>query len=523
MIGGDSFKRLGNYQILKSLGVGGFGEVSQAEHLYFHNIVAIKILRDRHASQKERADFIGEARKLKDLTHRYILPVIDVGDEQGVLYMVMEYAPGGSLRDRLKKHSNQLLPLQETLTILWQIGQALHFLHQQKEPFVHRDLKPENILFNERGEALLADFGLTTILSGGKTTRFDDKVGSPDYMAPEQFDGIVSVKSDQYALGCIAYELLTGQHPFPVPTNMLSDQRWMTLYVQHYKATPEAPTKLNPQLLSSIDEVILKAMAKNRNHRHKDVLTFVELLRKPPPLSFEQQYSEGNKLYVEKKYGDAITAYQQAIQLKPDSADVHVNMGIAYYQLGKYNEAIAAFERALGYQSEYVKAHYHKGLAHSQLGQHKQAAMAYQETVRTDPNHKMAYRDLGDALDMLEQNAEAVDAYKKAVKLDPNDADIRTNLGIALRKCGECRAAIQAFEQAIQRNPKLAKAYYNKGNAHYDCKEYRQALDAYNQAIVINPTYGNAYHGKSTALDRLGILEEARQAEEQARQLGYTG
>src|SRR5205085_8283103 len=121
------------------------------------------------------------------------------------------YAPNGSLRDRIKMRAPHLLPFQEVLTILSQVGQALHYAHQRQ--VIHRDLKPENILFNARNEALLADFGLATSLST-TSIKHVDAAGTPRYMAPEQFHGNVSKESDQYGLACIAYELVTGRPPF---------------------------------------------------------------------------------------------------------------------------------------------------------------------------------------------------------------------------------------------------------------------------------------------------------------------
>src|SRR5262249_35760883 len=157
-----------------------------------------------------------EAQVLKKLNHPHILPIITAGVQENVAYIVTEYASGGSLRDRIKQQAGQPLPLAEVLSVLTQIGQALSYAHQQH--VVHRDLKPANILFNAQGEALLADFGIATVLTTTETQQVD-RVGTPAYMAPEQFEGMVSTKSDQYALGCVAYELLTGRKPFDSQTD----------------------------------------------------------------------------------------------------------------------------------------------------------------------------------------------------------------------------------------------------------------------------------------------------------------
>src|SRR5579863_664978 len=202
----------GNYQLLDVLANGTYGRVYRGELISPpHTIVAIKVMHSASISSVEERDkFLQEARFLKLLKHPYILPILDVGVESGVPYIVTEYASNGSLQDRLRKTGPRPLPMGEAKTILSQVGQALQFAHQQN--VVHRDLKPANILFNVRGEALLADFGVATILA--TSMKLGTVIGTPHYMSPELFRGTNSKEGDQYALGCIAYELFTGRPPF---------------------------------------------------------------------------------------------------------------------------------------------------------------------------------------------------------------------------------------------------------------------------------------------------------------------
>ncbi len=241
---------------------GGFANVFLGEHIVFKErpIVAIKLLHAHLASQEESERFFQEARFLEKLKHPYILPIIDAGIQDGLPYLIAEYAPNGSLRSRLLNHSSELLPAQQVIGILSQIGQALQYAHQQN--IIHRDLKPENILFNAKNEALLADFGIATLLEAART-KHADVSGSPSYMAPEQFDGIISKKSDQYALGCIAYELVTGRKPFIVPHPTME-----AMWYQHSQVNPVSPTQFNRQLPLYIEQAILKAMGKDRKNRY---------------------------------------------------------------------------------------------------------------------------------------------------------------------------------------------------------------------------------------------------------------
>src|SRR5581483_2854735 len=242
VLSGDPYigKEIGGaYRITARINCGAFGCVYQAQHIFFEEdpIVAIKLLQGLVVSEEDRQHFIQEARLLRKLKHPHILPILNVALQDNVPYIVMEYSTGGSLKDRLRGRKGQPLPQEEALTILKQVGDALHYAHQQH--VVHRDLKPDNILFNANGDALLADFGIAAILSS--RTKNMGRGGTPAYMAPEQFQGMVSPKSDQYALGCMAYELLTGRHPFDIHEASLE-----ALWYQHTKVTPTTPKKYNP-------------------------------------------------------------------------------------------------------------------------------------------------------------------------------------------------------------------------------------------------------------------------------------
>src|SRR6266571_777900 len=285
-------KELGSYRIISEINSGAYGAVFQGKHVIFDDepIVAIKLLHAHLSSTKAREQFIQEARLLRKLKHLHILPILNAGIQDGIPYLVTEYTSGGSLSDKLKLQPGIPMPVDEALTIITKIGQALYYAHQQN--IVHRDLKPGNILFNAQGEALLADFGIAVILATART-RDIGRGGTPAYMAPEQFEGKVSIKSDQYALGCMAYELLTGRRPFDV-SNPTIEAMWF----QHAKVNPVAPTLLNPRLSPHIEQAILKAMAKERTERHTDVSVFIGALQKPA----QQCLLEGNELYKAKRY-----------------------------------------------------------------------------------------------------------------------------------------------------------------------------------------------------------------------------
>jgi eukaryotic-like serine/threonine-protein kinase len=262
-------KQLGSYELVKELGRGAFGSVYLGKHFLLEHkpSVAIKVLNNTLTSQEEIQRFFQEAVLLDELTHPYILPVLDANLYEGYPFFVAEYAPGGSLRDRLDKLNGSPMPIDEAIHIISQVGQGLQHAHDLN--VVHRDMKPANILFNAQDDALLADFGISVHVQ--KTSRVDE-VGTPTYMSPEQFKGKVSKRSDQYALGCIIYEMLTGQPLFT------ADDPY-TIGYKHIYEPPVQPRSLNPDIPDETEAVILKALSKEREDRYASVTDFLRALQ----------------------------------------------------------------------------------------------------------------------------------------------------------------------------------------------------------------------------------------------------
>ena len=266
-------KQIGNYRIEQQIASGSFGTVYLARHVHLkQRIVVVKILHTLNLdSAEEKEQFLQEAQILETLKGLpNILPLLDVGIDGNVPYMIAEYAERGSLRMYMREHGIPL-PMREALTIIGQVGHGLENAHDQG--IVHRDLKPENILFNAKGEAMLADFGISTMLSTTSVV-YARVEGTPAYMAPEQFQGEVSKESDQYALACIAYELLTGHKLFEA-SNLVA------IGYLHTTRAPIPPRQLNPQIPVSVEHALLKALSKERTERYPSVSAFVAALNTP--------------------------------------------------------------------------------------------------------------------------------------------------------------------------------------------------------------------------------------------------
>src|SRR6266566_2500994 len=482
-------KEVGNYRIVESINSGNFGSVYKGKHLHFEHdpVVAIKLPRATFHTEEERSQFIQEAQLQRQLGHPHILPILDAGFQNGIPYLVTMYAAGGSLRARLGKRNSQPLPLDEALVILTQIGQALHYAHQYQPPVVHRDLKPENILLDEQGKVLLADFGIAVLLSSIRTGIVGSG-GTPPYMAPEQFEGLASPKSDQYALGCIAYELLTGRKMFSIPNATL--EAW---WYHHAKVEPMPPRQYNPHLPALIEQAILLAISKDRSKRHRDVVAFIQAMT-------------GTKV-------------QQKVGGVPDSPEAWMEAGIAHIQAGRYTEAVAACDQALQLNPAYAPAYAHKASALSDLKRHEEALVAYDRAIQLAPTDVVSYAGKGLALYYLERDEEALVAYDRALQLRPDYAGGYVDKANALVRLKRYEEALAAYNQALQLNPAYARAYAKKGDALLDLGRYEEALTAYNQALQLNPADGGSPIGKGFALSNLKRYEEALAACELALQL----
>jgi serine/threonine protein kinase len=263
-------QQIGRYLLQTLIGCGTFRSVYLAhpDGLKEHS-VAVKLWHDPYLrSTQEQEQFVQEAEMLAQLRHPHILPLLGSGFYVDHLlpYLVMEYAPGGSLRTLLTSAAPHLLPPAQVLALLTQIGQALHYAHQQQ--IIHGNVKPENILFTAEGEAVLTDFWMAASQMYQPSSW--SGAGVPIYLAEEQMVyGHASPQNDVYALGCVAYELLIGR-----PSVVLD---LTSLKFKPYVSSP-APTQLNPLLLPSTEQVLLSALARKPEERWPSVLAFLVAL-----------------------------------------------------------------------------------------------------------------------------------------------------------------------------------------------------------------------------------------------------
>ncbi len=258
-------QQLGNYHLVRLLGRGGFAEVYLGEHVRLGTQAAIKVLQAHLASQ-EIEHFQSEARTIAHLDHPSIVRVLDFDVIEGTPFLVMSYAPFGTLRQR---HPKGLpVPIEFIIAYVKQIANALHYAHT--EQVIHRDIKPENMLIGRRNEILLSDFGIATIAQSSRYQSTQTIVGTVTYMAPEQIQGKPRPASDQYALGITTYEWLSGHRPF--------QGSFTEIATQHLFVLPPPLREKLPRIAPALEAVVMTALEKDPHKRFATIQAFATAL-----------------------------------------------------------------------------------------------------------------------------------------------------------------------------------------------------------------------------------------------------
>jgi serine/threonine protein kinase len=255
---------LGKYKILERIGSGGMAEVYRGRHEQLNREVAIKVLHPALIGQPEfLARFEREARLVANLRHPNIVQVFDFDTQNDQVFMVMEFIPGGTLKQRLEefRSAGQFMPLPEVIRLLKQMASALDYARSQK--MLHRDLKPSNILLDGEGNLFLTDFGIAHMLGGVKLTTTGSLLGTPAYMSPEQGLGEqLTSSSDLYSLAIILFEMITGEIPFDADTPL-------ALLQKQINNNPPSLDKYREGLPTGLNKILQKALSKKAEDRYK--------------------------------------------------------------------------------------------------------------------------------------------------------------------------------------------------------------------------------------------------------------
>lgn len=257
-------QQLGHYTILQLLGQGGFAEVYLGEHLYLKSQAAIKVLQTRLSSQDDMDSFLREAQTIARLSHPNIIRVLDFGIDGETPYLVMDYAPNGTLRQHHPKHTP--VALTTVVPYVKQVADALQYAHD--EHLIHRDIKPENMLLGRRYEVLLSDFGIALVSQSSHSQRTQDVIGTVAYMSPEQIQGKPRPASDQYSLAIVVYEWLSGDRPF--------HGSFTEMCTQHMFAPPPPLREKLGQISPEVERVVMKALSKDPKQRYERIQHFAQ-------------------------------------------------------------------------------------------------------------------------------------------------------------------------------------------------------------------------------------------------------
>lgn len=444
---------LPDYTLQQKLGQGGMGEVYLAVRKRDGVRVAVKFLNagERSDEPEIRLRFERETRLLYECSHSNIVAVLDHGSADGRPYLVMEYLSGGSLRRWIGP--GQALPVSRVRQVVGGIARALAALEERR--ILHRDLKPENVLLGEGGEVKVSDFGISAALTEvGQLTETAQALGTIDYMAPEQrYRLSIDSRADQYSLGVIAYELLTGRRP-----------------LGNFKP----PSRLNPRLHPSVDAAVSKALQEDPDDRYDRIPDFAhaldEALRRRPA----RFWSRG---LVAAVVGLAIGTAIFFVAHRPEQAQVPEPESAPRVaeESAKFAEPVADVAPAPDPKAR-AKYYFDLGEEHFLAGREKNAESCYTEAIRLDPT---------DPLPLLKRAF----LYKK-------------------REIYE--KALEDIESALRLDPKCQEALVGKGSIFVQLQDYALALPVLNEAVELNPVSAEALAWRGRALYKLGHDDLAR-------------
>lgn len=304
-------QRFGNYRLIKPLGRGGFADVSLGKHVFLGTLAAVKTLHSELTTDDVQ-QFLAEARTAARLRHAHIVRVLDFGMEDDVPFLIMEYAPGGTLRKQYP-HGTKLA-FNDILTYVRQLARAVQYIH--KNNLIHRDIKPENMLLGSNGELLLSDFGIS--IAPGTSEQIP--VGTVAYMAPEQIEGVPCLASDQYSLAVVVYEWLTGTKPFQGTMGQIVQQ--------HLYIAPPPLRVYAPDVPLAVEDVVLCALAKDPRQRFKSVQVFTVALQdafEARPVALQEDGHRWSPTQPTRPFPPASRQEQVRIQGQKDMSQRSIN------------------------------------------------------------------------------------------------------------------------------------------------------------------------------------------------------
>lgn len=491
---------------------GGMGEVYLCLDLETNLPYALKTFQQRYlsASAKLRTAFENEVSTWVALEkHPNIVRCfyMDVLDNQP--FMILEWIAndenhGADLRNWLRRGP---LKTRLTLDFIIDICRGLSYAQKKQPGIVHRDLKPDNILVAQGPVAKITDFGLAKIVQETELeviSNADGKVGTPPYMAPEQWRGDrLDIRTDIYAVGCILYELLIGQWPY---AGRMTEQ-WSRLHLD--APIPHLPPD-NP-LSPTLNTVLQRCLAKQPDERFPTAEALLQALSqiyadhfdKPPKseasgeaFTMVDYNNRGQTYAVLQRYEAALADFNRAIELNPNFAKAYLNRAATFSHVKQYDAALADYEQAVDIDPNDPQIYMNRGVTYRGLRQYEAALVDYNQAIELDPNNAHIYYNRGVTYAQLQRLEQALADYHRAIELEPDFATAYYNRGIIYTDRGQYKTAFNDFSRSIELNPNEAQAYLNRGIICAYMKRYEPAFDDYNRAIKLDPTNAQAYYNR---------------------------
>lgn len=545
-------RTLGGYRVVEQIGMGGMATVYKAYDASTDRYVALKTLPQQYSKDPQFVErFRREAMAVAKLEHLHILPLFAFGEDDGVAYLVMRYLRAGTLGDRIRQM--ETMPLEEVARLLSQIASALD--HAHANGVLHRDVKSSNVLVDNDGNAYLTDFGLARMVEGTLDLTGDAILGTPQYMSPEQCQGRkdLTPASDQYSLGVVLYEMVTGQTPFQAETPLA------VIHMQLLGTALPLPSLEREDLPDAAERVILKALSREPGERYPScgamAKAFTAAIRDQAPMTVRAEPvpmptvkavapptlptpdtpttristpAPARGLPLMWIGGAAILILvavvallsgraPAAVTITPEATSVAVvasstpsptkiltepavvsmmdliAQGDAFITSRDYEKAIAAYDDALELEPDNVDALIKRGEAYFQSGDSEGALIDFARALEIDPNQTAIYERRAALYDAQGNTQAAIDELTAALAVTPEDSDLLILRGKAYIQYGNMELAQADLTQAITLSPDLAEAYVQRAIIYLNQNDRRTALDDLTQAIKLEPDRADVY------------------------------
>jgi serine/threonine-protein kinase len=556
--------RVGGYSVLAPLGTGGMGVVYKARDVATGEVVALKVIRADHARDDEfMRRFRLEARAAAAIDHPHVTALRASGEHEGQAFVAFEYLAGGSLDQRLREKGP--LPWREACARGAEVAGAIAALHDKG--LIHRDLKPENVLLDERGRSKLADFGLVRrdrtsgkwLTISASLTEMGQLVGTYEYMAPEQADGLkeIDARADLYGLGALLFALLTGRPPFV--------GQGVSVLMKIFQEPPPSPRKLAPATPARLERLVLALLEKDPARRPGTAREVERSLRelaaervprrillplilgaalgatvvagvaltssrwsvpaaagRPPVVPSRAPSVDASTLLrsAAKKWDGndfegALADATKALEIAPDLARAWCVRGGVRQSMGDVDGAIADLTRAIELDPAYAEAWHRRGASRGAKGdadgqiEDETRAIELAPTAASWANRGAGRAAKGDLEGAIADTA-------RAIELDPSSCLAWIARGTARGSSGDWDGEIADLTRAIELDPKVAAVWSNRGFARGKKGDWEGEIEDESRAIALQPTLERAWEHRGEARlergDRAGAIADLERA-----------